>query len=100
MGITKFTQLIFLLISLGMICESKVYPKCDFVKALMKQGITNRSHLGIWTCIAYHESRFNTKAINRKTGDYGILQISHLYWCSDSNTPGKLWEYFDYIHNT
>ncbi|CAG9760720.1 unnamed protein product [Ceutorhynchus assimilis] len=82
-------QIIGLVLSLSLISDAKVYSKCEFAKQMRKHGITNRNHLGTWTCIAYHESRFNTKAINHNTGDYGILQISHLYWCSDSNTPGK-----------
>ncbi|XP_066248185.1 lysozyme C-3-like [Euwallacea similis] len=68
---------------------TKVYSNCEFAKAMVRQGVTSRDHLETWTSIAYEESRFNIKAINYQTGDYGILQISHLYWCSDSNTLGK-----------
>lgn len=68
--------------------QAKVYSKCEFAKTMKSNGITNMKDLGTWTCIAHHESGFNTKAINHDTGDYGILQISHIYWCSDSNTPG------------
>ncbi|KAL1494627.1 hypothetical protein ABEB36_010197 [Hypothenemus hampei] len=84
-------QLQFLLISLMclIICECKVYSKCEFARTIRNEGITDRGQLGTWTCIANYESHFNTKAINRNSGDYGILQISHLYWCSDSNQPGK-----------
>lgn len=89
---------IFLLI-LALICDAKIYSKCEFAKSLVRQGITNRNLLGTWTCIAYHESRFNTKAINPDTGDYGILQISHYFWCSDSNIPGELTCKFEILMN-
>ncbi|XP_060528310.1 uncharacterized protein LOC132703201 [Cylas formicarius] len=68
--------------------SAKVYSNCEFARTMLEKGVP-RDQLATWTCIAYHESRFNTKAINGNTGDYGILQISHLYWCSDSDTPGK-----------
>ncbi|KAF7266659.1 hypothetical protein GWI33_020037 [Rhynchophorus ferrugineus] len=70
-------------------CNCKVYGKCEFAKTMKYNGIKSIADLGTWTCIAFHESRFDTNAINHVTGDYGILQISHYFWCSDSNVPGK-----------
>lgn len=80
--------LVLSLAILGRLTEGKIYSKCEFARTMKSNGITNPRDLGTWTCIAHHESRFDTKAINHDTGDYGILQISKLWWCSDSNTPG------------
>ncbi|TMW47189.1 hypothetical protein DOY81_007729 [Sarcophaga bullata] len=39
-----------------------------------------------WTCIAEHESGYNTKAVGSMnyngSRDYGIFQINNYYWCS------------------
>ncbi|CAH0546601.1 unnamed protein product [Brassicogethes aeneus] len=69
-------------------CEAKVYNKCEFAKTLLQAGFP-KDQIGTWSCIAEHESHYNTKAINHSSGDYGILQISKLYWCNEGNTPGK-----------
>ncbi|XP_044757049.1 lysozyme C-1-like [Coccinella septempunctata] len=79
--------LIFLLSVLLNQTESKIFEKCEFVKTLRSLEVPD-NQLATWTCIANYESHFDTKAKNSNTGDYGILQLSHLYWCSDSNTPG------------
>lgn len=68
--------------------ESKFYSRCEFVQYLSNYG-TPRDQIPTWSCIASHESNYNTQAINPDSGDYGILQISKKYWCSDSNTPGN-----------
>ncbi|KAL1494628.1 hypothetical protein ABEB36_010198 [Hypothenemus hampei] len=81
---------VFIIFSILLIvCDCKTYLPCEFASALKKEGITNRKQLGTWTCIAKYESNFNTKAINSKSGDYGILQINSKYWCSTSSTAGK-----------
>lgn len=59
--------------------ESRIYTNCEVAQALLNNGIA-RDQLGTWVCIAEHESQFNTQAINDGSGDYGIFQISHLYW--------------------
>nr|AIZ72681.1 c-type lysozyme 3 [Harmonia axyridis] len=68
--------------------EAKIFGRCEFVAKLRSLGIPG-NQLATWTCIANFESHFDTKAVNSQTGDYGILQISEIYWCSNSNTPGK-----------
>ncbi|KAK9876530.1 hypothetical protein WA026_013903 [Henosepilachna vigintioctopunctata] len=67
--------------------DAKIYDKCEFVKKLQSLGVP-RDQLGTWTCIANFESHFDTTAINHQTDDYGILQISSIYWCSKTDTPG------------
>ncbi|XP_060528660.1 lysozyme C-like [Cylas formicarius] len=79
----------FFLLGAGLVSiEGKVFTKCELAKTMKAHGFP-KSQLGTWVCIAYHESRLNTKTVNHATGDYGIFQISHYYWCSDSNVPGK-----------
>nr|ABZ80664.1 c-type lysozyme [Sitophilus zeamais] len=78
-----------LLLLLLAVCHGKIYSRCDFAKEMKKSGVKSLAQLGTWTCIAKHESGFNTNAINRKTGDYGILQISEKFWCSNSKKAGK-----------
>lgn len=69
-------------------CEAKIYSKCDFINNLRQAGIPN-DQLNTWSCIASHESNYNTQAINHDTNDFGILQISGIYWCSQSDQPGN-----------
>ncbi|KAF7266661.1 hypothetical protein GWI33_020039 [Rhynchophorus ferrugineus] len=83
----KVVLILSIVFAIFLVSEAKVYSPCEFAQAMKNQGVND--DLGTWTCIASHESNFNTQAINYDTGDYGILQISHLYWCSDSDTPGK-----------
>ncbi|KAL3266593.1 hypothetical protein HHI36_010757 [Cryptolaemus montrouzieri] len=85
----KYHTLLFVVIL--SICDNaygKIFDKCEFVRKLQTLGIP-RDQLGTWTCIAKYESNFDTQAVNKQTWDYGILQISSLYWCSKSDSPGK-----------
>lgn len=41
-----------------------------------------KDQIPTWVCIARHESEYNTSAINHDSGDHGLFQISHIYWCS------------------
>ncbi|KAG8574071.1 hypothetical protein GDO81_009026 [Engystomops pustulosus] len=43
-----------------------------------------------WICLAYLESRYNTKAVNNKgpSRNYGIFQINSKWWCNDGETAG------------
>lgn len=71
---------------------NKVYQKCELARELRYIHAMPRDQIGTWTCIAKHESNFNTSAIGRLNGDgstdHGLFQISDLYWCSP---PGKGW---------
>lgn len=66
----------------------RVFGRCEFVNTLRGYGWAE-SEIPTWTCIVQHESNFNTDATNTDTGDHGIFQISQIYWCSNSGTPGN-----------
>lgn len=59
--------------------SGKIFSNCEFARALINNAVS-RNQVAEYVCIAQHESGFNTQAVNSDTGDYGILQISHLYW--------------------
>lgn len=59
--------------------NGKIYSRCEFAKALLVNGIS-KDQVADYVCIAQHESGLNTQSVNSDTGDYGILQISHLFW--------------------
>lgn len=66
----------------------KVYQACELANELLYKHHIAADQIATWVCIAKHESRFNTSAINRGSGDYGLFQISQLYWCG-KNSRGK-----------
>lgn len=69
------------------LASARIYERCELARDLQSLGV-EQEHLSTWVCIAFHESRFDTAANNRYSGDHGILQISELYWCG----PGKACE--------
>lgn len=64
------SALLFCLITLIIQAQTKKYSQCEFAKQLKNHGIQNKNDLD--TCIAHHESGLDTKAVNKKTGDYEI----------------------------
>ncbi|XP_018566901.1 lysozyme c-1-like [Anoplophora glabripennis] len=68
--------------------KCKLFTNCELAQTLVGNGVS-RDQVPTWVCIAQHESNFDTQAVNGNTGDYGIFQISHLFWCNDGDTPGK-----------
>jgi len=69
------------------LAEGKVYSQCEVAAALRNKGVPE-DQVGTWVCIAHAESNFDTTAINENTWDYGIFQISSLYWCESGDSPG------------
>ncbi|XP_066469533.1 lysozyme C, milk isozyme-like [Tiliqua scincoides] len=73
--------------------EAKVFGKCELARLLKKHGMDGYQgySLGNWICMAYFESRFNTRLKGPKNSDsshdYGIFQINSRWWCS--NGQGK-----------
>nr|XP_046231829.1 lysozyme C [Scatophagus argus] len=79
-------SLVFLL--LVALASAKVYQRCELARILKRNGMDGYrgNSLADWVCLAEHESRYNTRAINRNTDgstDYGIFQINNRWWCSD-----------------
>lgn len=68
--------------------EAKIYDRCEVASALRNAGVPE-DQVSTWVCIANAESHFDTTAINRNTWDYGIFQISSIYWCNSGDTPGE-----------
>lgn len=59
----------------------KIYQACELANELLYKHHIAADQIATWVCIAKHESGYNTSAINRGSGDYGLFQISELYWC-------------------
>nr|XP_056711999.1 lysozyme C, milk isozyme-like [Euleptes europaea] len=92
MKVQALTALFFLLVAAN---EAKVMKKCELVKILKQHGMDKHEgyKLGDWVCMAYHESRYNTKAVGApntdRSRDYGIFQINSKYWCTDGKNPSS-----------
>lgn len=71
-----------LLLLLLPLAASKVYTRCELAKELRDVHEVPEDQLATWICILKHESNLNTSAVNPGSGDHGLFQISHLYWCS------------------
>ncbi|XP_015273782.1 PREDICTED: lysozyme C, milk isozyme-like, partial [Gekko japonicus] len=85
----KFQILAALFFLLLAVNEAKVYQKCELVRILRDEGLDDYYgySLGNWICMAYHESRYNSRAVGRPNSDgsidYGIFQINSRWWCSN-----------------
>ncbi|XP_019867332.1 lysozyme X [Aethina tumida] len=67
--------------------QARILDKCEFYREIQNYGIPS-DQLAVWSCIADHESHYDTSAVNHDSGDHGIVQISELYWCSTGGSPG------------
>ncbi|CAG9761697.1 unnamed protein product [Ceutorhynchus assimilis] len=85
--IYKVTFLISALLALTG-TEAKIYGQCELATALRNQGVPE-NQVATWVCIAHAESNFDTTAVNTNTWDYGIFQISSIYWCQSGDQPGN-----------
>uniref|UniRef100_A0A6J0SD43 Lysozyme C, milk isozyme-like n=1 Tax=Pogona vitticeps TaxID=103695 RepID=A0A6J0SD43_9SAUR len=69
--------------------EAKEFQKCELASILNQHGMDGYYgySLGNWICMAYHESRFNSKAVGPPNSDgsqdYGIFQLNSRWWCSN-----------------
>ncbi|XP_066141661.1 lysozyme C-like isoform X2 [Euwallacea fornicatus] len=90
--INMFARVVFCIALVGestvSVSEAKVYGQCEVAQALRKWGVPE-SQVATWVCIAHAESNFDTNAVNTNTWDYGIFQISSIYWCESGDSPGK-----------
>ncbi|XP_018562961.1 lysozyme c-1-like [Anoplophora glabripennis] len=85
---TNYATLLVVIAVSFSLSEAKVFERCEFAHQLLKYGIP-KWQIPTWTCIAQHESNFDTSQINHSSGDHGILQISEIYWCTAHGGPGK-----------
>ncbi|XP_023295380.2 lysozyme 1-like [Lucilia cuprina] len=79
----------FLTLACTTSCLAKKYNRCSFIREMSSLGVP-KDDLARWSCIASHESSFNTTVITEQTSpkdsqDYGIFQINDKYWCKPSN---------------
>nr|XP_022900216.1 uncharacterized protein LOC111413461 [Onthophagus taurus] len=61
---------------------TKVFERCELARELVDLHEIPINQVATWICIVEHESNYNTSAVNKASGDHGLFQISHLYWCS------------------
>ncbi|KAJ6640865.1 Lysozyme S [Pseudolycoriella hygida] len=58
----------------------RVYDRCELARDLLYVHHLPADQIATWVCIAKYESNYNTSAIG--SGDFGLFQISNIYWCS------------------
>lgn len=66
----------------------KVYDRCELARELRSQHNLPLDEIHTWVCIAQRESDFRTYVLGGSE-DYGLFQISSLYWCEKSGGAGK-----------
>ncbi|XP_061477679.1 lysozyme C-3-like [Rhineura floridana] len=86
LGLTLFCLLI-------VVNAARIMKRCELARICKQRGLDRyRGYsLGNWICMAFHESRYNTRAVGRpnKDGsrDYGIFQINSRWWCDNGRRP-------------
>lgn len=82
MKLLHFTSLLLMLI----VCttEAKRYERCEFARYLLNHGF-NKTEIATWSCLADHETKYDSKTHNKDTGEFGILQINSKHWCSQKS---------------
>ncbi|XP_028967305.1 uncharacterized protein LOC108864256 [Galendromus occidentalis] len=67
------------------ITSAKIYDRCELARELHDRFKFSKRDLDKWLCLAYWESRFDTRAYHKGrydgSGDHGIFQINDKYWC-------------------
>ncbi|XP_022685955.1 uncharacterized protein LOC111258739 isoform X3 [Varroa jacobsoni] len=67
------------------IVDAKIYDRCELARELHDRFKFSKRDLDKWLCLAYWESRFDTRAYHKGrfdgSGDHGIFQINDKYWC-------------------
>ncbi|XP_053150712.1 lysozyme C, milk isozyme-like [Hemicordylus capensis] len=76
----------FLLACIVATIQAKIFGRCELARVLKDHGMDGfRGYsLANWVCMAFFESGFDTKAIEKnedQSQDFGIFQISSDWWC-------------------
>ncbi|XP_077185473.1 lysozyme C-like [Paroedura picta] len=77
--------LLFLLLS---VTEAKRFRRCEVAEIMKKAQLEKYGGVSLadWVCLAYYESKFNSRAVGGPNPDkgrnYGIFQINSRWWCS------------------
>ncbi|OQR72473.1 hypothetical protein BIW11_10357, partial [Tropilaelaps mercedesae] len=71
--------------TLAGLVNAKIYDRCELARELHDRFKFSKRDLDKWLCLAYWESRFDTRAYHKGrfdgSGDHGIFQINDKYWC-------------------
>lgn len=78
---------VLLLLMVIYLSDAKVFEKCELARELRYRHAIPFERIGIITCIAQHQSNFNTAAFGGGSY-YGMFQVSGDYWC-EQNYAGK-----------
>ncbi|KAM3844967.1 lysozyme C, milk isozyme-like [Vipera latastei] len=84
----------FLLACFVATIQTKVYGRCELAHVLKKNGMDGYEgySLASWICMAFYETGFDTKAVDRHKGgskDYGIFHINSGLWCKENSALSK-----------
>ncbi|XP_058023955.1 lysozyme C-1-like [Ahaetulla prasina] len=84
----------FLLACFVATIQTKIYGRCELAHVLKKNGMDGYEgySLASWICMAFYETGFDTKTIDRHKGgtkDYGIFHINSGLWCKENNALSK-----------
>ncbi|XP_029142757.1 lysozyme C, milk isozyme-like [Protobothrops mucrosquamatus] len=84
----------FLLACFVATIQTKVYGRCELAHVLKKNEMDGYEgySLASWICMAFYETGFDTKAIDRHKGgskDYGIFHINSGLWCKENSALSK-----------
>ncbi|XP_077543320.1 uncharacterized protein LOC144155630 [Haemaphysalis longicornis] len=64
---------------------ARIYDRCELAMELHDRFKFPKRDLDKWLCLAYWESRFDTRAYHKGkydgSGDHGIFQINDKHWC-------------------
>ncbi|KAH6948132.1 hypothetical protein HPB50_023082 [Hyalomma asiaticum] len=64
---------------------ARIYDRCELALELHDRFKFPKRDLDKWLCLAYWESRFDTRAYHKGkydgSGDHGIFQINDKHWC-------------------
>lgn len=59
--------------------KGKIYDRCELANELLVKYNFPKEQIHTWTCIAKHESSFDTRAVGRRnadgSGDHGLFQV-------------------------
>lgn len=73
------------LVALAAAVRAKVYDRCELAMELHDRFKFSKRDIDKWLCLAYWESRFDTRAYHKGkydgSGDHGIFQINDKHWC-------------------
>ncbi|XP_070592907.1 uncharacterized protein [Erythrolamprus reginae] len=91
---TFFLQM-FLLACFVATIQTKIYRRCELAHVFKKNGLDGYEgySLASWICMAFYETGFDTKTIDRHKGgtkDYGIFHINSGLWCKENDSLSKV----------